>query len=489
MEPVDSPQSSEPSAEPGRKGSANADQEGGFFRWAAFLAFLVLFNGFCFFVGASDLYRLDRDPTAAHQQPWLDATAQTLLLESEARRSTAPFGLAWEGEGLPRYTDGVIDPLFPWLMSLYREDDPAVLFRRGKWFNVIISTVFLVLLGLVAARSFSLLGAALIVSLGGLGGMLDVAPLFRPDALEWIFTTISWGLVFALLRSNALWRYGILGATTGLLYLTDSSIWEATLAFAAVSAARTVTELVQGGEDGEREGAWSVSSQVAGLALLLTTFLIVTGPRLSYSNARYGNALHSYSYFTMWLDSPEEAREFRETYPTENALKRMPPGDRPGLVRSWETRGWRDLASRAAAGIRIRLASFLSGPVRPVIVFLCIVFFVLALLHRRAACSRDEHVWRVGGTSARWMAAFAFVAFGITLLSTGVAYPAHPDDERLTHLFLPLVLMIVWIANRFRRQLQRTRHATVATRTYRLLVAAPLPYLAWVMVGEVLERM
>lgn len=447
--------------------------------WLLFLAFLSLFTFIYTYLGTVLILEANTSRTGNPQESFIEAAYQSRAARESAAVEGAPVS-ARLTRVFPQVTDGSIEPLWPWLASAFASASPDALFENGKWLNLFLSCAVLLAMGVAAAKAFSFTGAAALLLMGGFGIVLERSAYFTPDALYCLLVLLTWLCALSLIRQNHLWLYGVFGGLLALTYLTKTPIWPTVLAFALTSAVRTAAESFRRpGADGSEGGAtWSAGNQLVGFAMLATAFLLVAGPRLSYAAAEYGDPLHSYDRYFVWLDSPQEASRFRAAFPSGEELASLTRETRPGLGRYLRENGFRSLAERSWSGALAELQASALGRNGWILFYALFVFVAIASIHRWTMWKQDLEIWRVRGTSARWMLTFSFLASGITLFHVGVGHAVIKGNPLTTALFLPGVMTFIWIAERYRRQLQRSRSARVVNATYRVLMALPILYVS-----------
>ena len=222
--------------------SAGGKQKPGIAAWGLFLLFLIIFAGVWSWLGTKLIYETNRDPSRWEQRDFVDAVFQARRFEEQEESGSVGEGASISSamtKSFPHFFNGKIDPLWPWLLNFSDESGPEAVFLQGKSFNVVLSGVVLILFGLVAGRAFSFLSAASFLFIGGMGFLLDHAVLCRSDALVFLLTFFVWVCLLSLIRHNVLWKYGMLGFLSGLLFLSDAFIWPPILAFGIVSIFRT----------------------------------------------------------------------------------------------------------------------------------------------------------------------------------------------------------------------------------------------------------
>ncbi len=442
--------------------------------WAVYLAGLALYAWPYGYFGAILILEANTDRTSQPQAGFIDAAYRSASLD---RGEGRPSILGDFTRAFPRYTDGVVDPLFPWLMRGHAVDPPDAVFEAGKWLNFTLSGGLIAILAVVAARAFSFSGAAAIILMGGFGIILERSGHFSSDALYFLLVVLTWLCALSLIRQNPLWLYGVFGFFLGLSYLAKPFVWPIVWGFVIVSVLRSLLAGVRPRRDREEASLWSPSNQIVGFAMMIAAFLLVTGPRLSYAASTFGDPFHNYQKYAAWLDSPEEAAAFQRDHPGRAELSAIPPGGRPGPLRFVREKGLAAFAKRGFEGAFAEVKSSVLGRVGGLLVYGFVVFLVVAVIHRHAAKRQDEEVWRVRGTSARWMLLFLGSVGAITLFYVGMGHPVIPHNAMTTSLFLPVLMTFVWIAERYRRQLQRTSHATLVNRVYAGLMAGPIVWI------------
>jgi len=376
---------------------------------------------------------------------------------------------------LPQYTDGLIDPLWPWLMRYHAQDAPDDMFEAGKWKNMVLSASLLILFGIGAAKAFSFTGSAAMILMGGFGMILERSAYFSSDAIYYLLIVLAWLCALSMIRQNMLWQYAVFGLLLGLAYLAKAMVWPIALGFVLVSILRSIVLAITARKKGEvDDGLWVPSNQLVGFAMMLTAFILVVGPRMSYANSEFGDPFHSYQKYWVWMDSPAEAAEFRRAYPDRKTLETLDFMTRPGIMQYLSEKGFSKLFKRGWDGAIYQLKSSVLGLGGWILVYGIGVFIVIGVIHRWAFWKREHEVWRVRGTSARWMVLYLIIVLAITLFYAGIGNPVVRYNSMTTAMFLPVLLTFFWISERYRRQLQRSRYAEVVNWVYFTLMMVPI---------------
>lgn len=441
--------------------------------WVAFLSVLVLYAWAYSYLGAILILETNTVRTEQPQAGFIDAVYQSAPIRSGLNPGESSISSAFT-RAFPQYTDGIVDPLFPWLMRGSSTEPPDVVFERGKWMNFILSGSLLILFSLAAAKAFSFSGAAAILLMGGFGIILERSAYFSPDALYYLLLVLTWLCALSLIRQNSLWLYGVFGLLLGLSYLAKPLVWPIVLGFVVVSILRSLWSAVASRKNRGSDGLWSSANQLVGFAMMIAAFLLVTGPRLSYANTAFGDPFHSYQKYFVWFDTPGEAMRFQQENPGSAELSALTLGERPGLIRFVKENGWGSLGRRSWEGALAQVKSSVLGRSGWILIYGFFVFVVIAGLHRWAVTHQNEQVWLVRGTSAPWMLLFLGTVVGVTLFYTGVGNPVIPYNAMTTSLFLPILVTFIWISERYRRQMQRSHFAKMVNHVYAVLMAGPI---------------
>ncbi len=446
-------------------------------RWAIFTAFLCVYVWAYTYLATILIVGANTSRVGNAQSHYIDAVYQAAAVNegdpAERNSITSRFT-----RSLPQYTDGLVDPMWPWLMRGYADLSPDELFDRGKWVNMILNGSLLVLFGLVAARAFSFTGSAAMILMGGFGVILERSAYFSPDALYYLLVVLAWMCALSMIRQNLLWLYGVFGMLLGFAYLAKPMVWPIAAGFIVVSIVRSICGSGGARKNGEGDDLWVSANQLVGIAMMVTAFLLVAGPRMSYSNTRFGDPFHSYQKYIVWLDSPAEATRFQQTYQSRVEFDGLKFKERPGVVKFINEKGLGALFERGWRGGLYQLKSSVLGRGGWILLYGLFVFGVVASIHRWAMWKQKQEVWRVRGTSARWMLLFMIVVLGITLFYSGIGNVVVPNNSMTISLFLPVLLTFIWIAERYRRQLLRSNYARIVNWVYCTLMVLPIIWIS-----------
>ena len=450
--------------------------------WWGFAAFLVVFTFLYFFFGTHLIHQTNQDRLNWDQQHNITMAFRSLEREQAPMESGETItDSLWRS--FPHYTDGVVNPLWPWVAARFADEDHEAFFVKGKWFNLILSAAFLLVLGLICARAFSIPTAISVMATAGFAALLPRSTYFQPETLYYIFFFLAWVCTLSLLRRNSLWMYGVLGFLLGLAYLAKTSVQAFLLVFFGVTLLRCLVEWGRSGKRDREDGAilaladdrWNVANHFIGLAVLVMTFLAAAGPRLSYANEAFGDPFHAFPSYWMWMDDFSEGVAFMQKYGSAEALAGLEGEEKPSATTYLKTHSQEETLERLQAGTTKKLREFWSPPEwrksgRELLPFrgwllagFYAMFAVMAVMRSWARRQKDRWVWPVDSQSARWMLLFAFGVFAVSALAFGFYEPIGKGDRFLLSLYLPMVLTPLWLGERFRRQLQRTTMGKWAT--------------------------
>lgn len=457
--------------------------------WLGFAVFLVLFNGLYFFLATELFYQTNRDRTS-HDQEHNIAMADRTLEREQADPDPKAGITSSMWRKLPHYTDGVVNPLWPWIAARFQSEDHETFFQRGKWFNIVLVAVFLNLLGLVCARVFSIPGAINLVLLGTLGAFLTRAVHFQPESIYYILFFATWVCCLALMRHNELWLYALLGLFAGLAYLAKSSVQPLLLVFLGVTALRFVVEVVRRRRGGAPDSRWHPQNHFIGMAVMVMTFLMVAGPRLSFANERYGAPFHSYTSYWLWMDRFEDCYQFMADHGTKESLRNITAENKPSMSNYARNHTGQEALDRMQNGVETVMSDMLYpkktrqnkvhdrewkhlAPDRGKYLFaLFIITGVMAGCLWWTSRQADAKDLRAQPWSGGWMLLFAAGAFVLYAIAYGFYTPIGKGDRFMLSLYLPLAVTFVWVAERLRRQTMRIRHTRWAGWLYTTMHAA-----------------
>lgn len=310
-------------------------------QWGVLIVALGLIIGLHFFVGTQLIHQTNQDRMASDQQ-------HNITL---SKRQADDL---W-----PRYTDGVVNPLWPWVAARFAHEDDETFFQRGKWLNLVLTALFLAGLSLWLARRWPLAAVIGLAAVGGLGALLPRAVYFQPEPLYYIFFFLTWATGLSLLFRNPWTLYPVFGAVAGLAYLAKSSVVPLILVFILVSGVRLFQQVVAPrlAPAGMRD--WSWRRHLAGLILFAAAYLAVVGPRAYDAWERFGDPFHSWPKYWMWHESfSDESVPFMVHHGSREKLAALGPDEKPSFGLYVQTHGWERFFERLSGGTRDAVTRF-----------------------------------------------------------------------------------------------------------------------------------
>lgn len=478
------------------------------FRWAMFIPLLVLFV--LAYVKIGGLLIEQTNHTA--KDMFGGDQMHNMRLATETRADLQPdFSKGFTKsfvDFFPHRTDGVVQPLWPWIASWFTDGDHKIteelmlsktpssreveLFNRGRWFNVTFSSVFLVALGIAAFRKFSFPAALNLLLLGGFAALLPRAVYFQPEPVYFVFFFLTWVACVSALTHNSLWIYGLIGVLSGIAYLAKGSVQPLLGVFIAVSSIRCVWEYFSARRRGfviSSTNLWYWRSHLVGIIILAMTYLMTVGPRLTDAQEKFGDMFHSYPSYWMWMDRFEpDGYEWMDKHNTRAELEAMRPEDKPSLGKYLRTHTRQQFMDRLVDGTEVKVTEFFAPkqtkrskkrenqkPWRGVFESRGIYLGALAamllvlIVMLMSAAPKAEHaghvVFRHGTVT---IVLFTMGAFVLYALAYGFYNPIGRGDRFMMSLYLPLAFSFVWGAESIVRRIERRQGSPWIVRGYLL---------------------
>jgi hypothetical protein len=425
-------------------------------RWVVMAACLIFFAWY--YIRAFQTQNLASPDIPAHERMYLNAAIETRpdLTPDFSKSVSQPLN-----DWLPHRTDGVVRPLWPWLAAwkvgaahprssgALSTEDLRVL-RSGKRWLMGMSLGFLLMLGLAAARAFSVPAALLTILTIGFGVFLPSVAEFSPDVLFQLLFLMIWVCCVAALKRNSLWLYGLIGFLSALANLTLPTTTTLVLVFIAVSTLRWLWGWIlahwphAGGTS-----LWVWRNHWLGMILLVVCHLITVGPMLSYSKEKLNDAA---PFYWRWFENESAMQQWTAAHRTREALQAMPADERPSYANYVATHPSAALQARLAQG-GVKMTeevlqlpwSFDSLPHQRgvfVIVLASILFLLLLIIGFVAP--RAAHAGQALHPETAPLVFFGVLAFVACTLDFGWDMPVLTWGNRHLALYPPLVLSLLW---------------------------------------------
>lgn len=379
----------------------------------------------------------------------------------------------------PHRTDGLVQPLWPWVAAFRLVDaDLAGSFRDLAWFRIGLSLAALLFLGVVCARQFALPAALLVVAATGFHGLLGTVAIYSGATLFHLSFLLTWLACIYALHRNSLWVYGVVGLFGGLAYLSMDRILPLLAVFIFVSTVRALWGWILAHWcHAQGTTLWVRRNHVFGLILLAAAALSVSGPRLSESHQRFGQAAFQYLDYIRWLDGPEEARAWMAKHPDRQSLEKLSPLDLPSPSLYFQTHTPEQISTRLTQGLRT-LAGRLhgrGGEPLAVLALLIAVFVFMCRLATPKACHAGE---RLHPETIPTVLFILLAAAGYTLIA---AWDIRVMQAQfLQALTGPLTLSLVWGCESVLKRARRRGARPWIARSYQAVM--------WILLGITLYQ-
>lgn len=440
-------------------------------RWAVMMACLIFF-AWCYF----QAFQRQSAVSSKIQEPermYLNAAIETRpdLTPDFSKSVSQPLN-----DWLPHRTDGVVRPLWPWLAAwnvtagqprssgTLSEADLHVL-RSGRRWLMGLSLGFLLMLGLAAARAFSVPAALLTILTIGFGVLLPSTAEFSPDVLFQLLFLLTWVCCVAALKRNSLWLYGLIGFFSALANLTLPTTTTLVFVFIVVSSLRWLWGWVlahwphEGGTS-----LWVWRNHWLGMILLVVCHLITVGPMLSQAKDKLGDAS---PFYWRWFENAPAMQQWTAMHQTREALQAVPAEDLPSYANYRATHTPEAVQARLHQGGLKMMEEVLQLPwgfdslphERGVFVIVLASILFLLLLIIAFVAPRAAHAGQALHPETAPLALFSLLAFGVCTLDFGWDMPVLTWGSRHLALYPPLVLSLLWasesLVHRARRRKMR----------------------------------
>ena len=248
---------------------------------------------------------------------------------------------------LPTVTDGIRNPLFPWLLKPWYAQDREVFFPKAKTVNVVFGMIGSVVLGSYFLLRLPLLPAVFLTVLGTYAAILPISVLVGAEVVFYLTFFFLWICYCRLLAVDCLPTYAIGGFVCALAYLAKPSTLLLTLVFLLLSSLRLMK-------------VWEARKlrrfTICG-SLFLICFLLPVLPRACYSQQLFGDPFESISAYCFWKDSWDEAYPHLRYY-SKRRIGELPESERPSLGNYWRSHSVQQMTDRMLEGIPAQARNF-----------------------------------------------------------------------------------------------------------------------------------
>lgn len=301
-------------------------------QWVTLGIWLVAIAAVMLTLGGSIAQNTNRDPELYDQGAYLRVAEQN---------RTA----LW-----PTQTDGIRNPLFPWLLAKTASGDQSAMFAAGLKLNVRCGAVLVLLLGVWAGRRLAWLPAVTFATLGGIGVLLPISTYVGTEVLFYGLFFAAWMLALDLIEKLTLTRCALFGATLGFAYLAKPGVTLLASAFVAVGLVRWLRK----GED------WTGAKPLIGAALALAVAVPMMLPRMLDAARQFGDPLQNTAANCFWEENWDACYPKLSELNPKN-IGRLPLDERPSASRYFARHGIGDAWARLSTGMGEQLANVVSA--------------------------------------------------------------------------------------------------------------------------------
>ncbi|MFV0415506.1 MAG: hypothetical protein ACK5NG_03985 [Chthoniobacterales bacterium] len=260
----------------------------------------------------------------------------------------------------PAATDGVRNPLFPWLTAKFVEptfkehSEIAAYMIPGKRFNAALATLISLLIGLLAAFYLPPLPAWNVAAVSGLACLLPIASYFGAEPLFYGLNFAVWFLGVWLLLRNPIWGYVLFGIFVGFAYLAKPSTTPFVALFIWMSLLRIVCCYIPSLPSALRALNWKPWRFAVGILLFALIQGAIILPRCFYAEEHYGDPFYSAPSKWFWIS------EWSMAYPKyqlvrEQDLAKMSEDEQPTPSNFIKHHGWSFAWWKLGNGTFVRL--------------------------------------------------------------------------------------------------------------------------------------
>lgn len=360
----------------------------------------------------------------------------------------------------PAATDGIRNPLFPWLVAKTTSGDRAAVFPAALKLNVRCGAWLVILLGVWAGRRLPWLSAVLLVTVGGLGVVLPISTYVGTEVLFYGLFFAAWMLALDLFARLTLARCAIFGATLGLAYLAKPGVTLLCGVFIAVGLFRWWR--------GDEASGWNKVRPLVGAVLALAIAAVIMLPRAREAAREFGDPLQNTAATCFWEENWDACYP-KLGYLNPRLAHRVPPGEWPSPGRYFARNGVSGAWARLTKGMGEQLGNVLGAdeksvwfsrspsakrPIRRLFPYrglyllppLCLLAtFGIAARKRPGLAPIPQSVW--------FQAAFAVLLVGVSFGAFSWYWVIAPGARFILALYLPLLASTFLAAEALRRRL------------------------------------
>jgi hypothetical protein len=382
------------------------------------------------------------------------------------------------GAWWPAVTDGIRNPLFPWLHAKIGVAGSESMFASGLRLNVRLGALLAIALACWAGRRFASLPAMMFATIA-VAVVLPISTYVGTEVLFYGLFFAAWMLAFALFERLTMLRCVLFGTTLALAYLAKPGVTLLTGCFVIVGCALWFRSR----RNGEPLG-WTGVLPLMGAAIAAAIFAVMILPRGLNAWRQFRDPLQNTASRCFWAD------DWKSCYPilgylNPRLIERIPVDDRPSASRYFARHGVSGAWNRFASGVAVQTDNIFSvdqkniwfdrkpsvkRPVRRIFPYRG--FFLLppaALIIGLWVIARRQRKTLVIDVSDGAKVAFVLMVTALSFCAFSWYWVIAPGARFIIALYLPILATLILAAEHFRGQLANRWGDYVAGGTWLLM--------------------
>jgi hypothetical protein len=260
-----------------------------------------------------------------------------------------------------RYTypgNGNRMPLYPLVQSLFYQPgmEDEHFFERGKYINLVLSLVILVVVFFIFRASFRPLHTLNLFLITAFTVFMFKAGFFQVELLFYFLNFLTFVLMLALLKRPSLALVALTGVFAGLAYLTKASIPPGLIIFLFFLGAKGTTEWYRARQYQSSSELIKARKWLLALPVVALLFLVTVYPQIRNQKRVFGRYFYNVnSTFYIWYDSWEEVKSGTNAHGDREGWPDMPAEELPSAARYLREHTPTQIAGRFSSGIERQL--------------------------------------------------------------------------------------------------------------------------------------
>lgn len=398
----------------------------------------------------------------------------------------------------PTVTDGIRNPLFPWVLAKVSDSGTDTTFGAGLRLNVRLGAVLVLLFAYWAGRRLALLPAITFTTIAA-AIVLPISTYVGTEVLFYGLFFAAWMLAFDLFQRLTFLRCALFGATLGFAYLAKPGVTLLTGCFILVGLALWFHSRRAGDSSG-----WTSFRPLIGAALATAIFTATILPRALNAWQQFRDPLQNTAARCFWAD------DWSMCYPilgnlNPRFIERIPAEDRPTASRYLTRYGWSGVWGRFTRGVAVQADNVFSvdqkniwfdrrpsskRPIRRIFPYRG--FFLIppmALVIGLYLASRRGPPEAAITPTTKAQLAFTVLLVGLTFGAYSWYSVIAPGARFIIALYLPLFATLLFAAEALRRRLATQWSDYTAAGTWLLMFSLVTTHLVLVVTHPYFDKL